>query len=88
MVHLVSDFFYKIFLQYSGRYELMINLLTTENIIDYHPLIRLMGGFKAARAIGHTVLIMELSCDDSSICITGKAADFRLQACHMMAGFF
>ena len=66
----------------------MINLLTAENIIDHYPFVRLMGGFKAARAIGHTVSIMKLSCDDSSICITGKAADFRLQACHMMAGFF
>ena len=75
-------------LQYIRSDELMINLLTAENIIDHHPLVRLMGGFKAARAVGHTVSIMKLSCDDSSICITGKAADFRLQACHMMAGFF
>lgn len=66
----------------------MIDLLTADNIINHYPFVRLMGSFKAAGTVGHTVLIIKLSCNYCGICIAGEAADFRLMACHMMAGFF
>lgn len=82
-----SNLLYNI-LQYIRRNKLMIDLLTADNIINHYPFVRLMGSFKAAGTVGHTVLIIKLSCNYSGICIAGEAADFRLMACHMMAGFF
>lgn len=82
-----SNLLYNI-LQYIRRNKLMIDLLTADNIINHYPFVRLMGSFKAAGTVGHTVLIIKLSCNYCGICIAGEAADFRLMACHMMAGFF
>ena len=81
-----SNLLYNI-LQYIRRNKLMIDLLTADNIINHYPFVRLMGSFKAAGTVGHTVLIIKLSCNYCGICIAGEAADFRLMACHMMAGF-
>ena len=66
----------------------MIDLLTADNIINHYPFVRLMSGFEAAGTIGHTVSVVKLSLNHSGVCITGESADFRLMACHMMAGFF
>ena len=87
MFHLILSFLYNI-LQYIRRNKLMIDLLTADNIINHYPFVRLMSGFEAAGTIGHTVSVVKLSRNHSGVCITGEAADFRLMACHMMAGFF
>ena len=69
-----SNLLYNI-LQYIRRNKLMIDLLTADNIINHYPFVRLMGSFKAAGTVGHTVLIIKLSCNYCGICIAGEAAD-------------
>ena len=77
-----------LFLPTQGHYQMIYHFFTPYYIPNFYKFIWFMCILQASWTVGHTFCIMQLSCDDCSICVAGKGFDHSFLFCLCFYCFF